>query len=322
MPGAGRLSTLQVPSRPSKVEDLPAAFGWQGKLNATSSVLDQGACGSCWAVSSVAALRAHSELFQRYRHFSIQQVVSCAPNPHKCGGSGGCQGATAEIAMDYAAKVGLLTEDEFPYSEKDGECPSEIQMPDKDALDADSAGTVASLVGYSESAKLGMDAKPGMDTKSGLVGFHKLTTNKFADVMLSIHNAGPAVVSISAGGGWGMYSSGVYDGCRAGDTINHAVVLIGYGKDKQSGLKFWHIQNSWGDGWGENGFMRMSRLDTQDAEEANCGWDLDPLQGSGCEGGPSKVWTCGSCGILFDVVVPRFSESEHGWWAKHGGAAD
>ncbi|CAK0897664.1 unnamed protein product [Prorocentrum cordatum] len=315
MPGAGRLSMLQVPSRPSRVEDLPAAFGWKGKLNATSSVLDQKGCGSCWAVSSVTALRAHSELFQRYRQFSIQQVLSCAPNPHKCGGSGGCGGATAEIAMDYAAKVGLLTEDELPYRGEDGECPSEVRMPEKDALDVDLAGTGASLVGYSAGAK------PGMDTKSGLLGFHKLASNKIADLMLSIHNVGPAVVSIMADGGWSLYESGVYDGCVAGGVINHAVTLIGWGKDKKSGLKYWHLQNSWSSGWGEDGFIRIARQEL-DEEEANCGWDTDPLQGSGCEGGPSKVLTCGSCGILFDAVVPRFSESEHGWWAQHSGAAD
>lgn len=317
MPGAGRLSMLQVPSRPSQVEDLPESFGWEGKLNATSSVLDQGGCGSCWAISSVAVLRAHSELFQRYRHFSIQQVVSCAPNPHKCGGAGGCSGATAEIAMDYAAKVGLLTEDEFPYSAEDVECPSEVQMPESDALDVDLAGT--SLVGYGEGARPGTDAKPGMDTKAGLVGFQKLASNKVADLMLSIHNAGPVVVSVSAGG-WSMYESGVYDGCTAGDPIDHAVVLVGYGKDEKSGLKYWQIQNSWGDSWGERGFMRLARRDNQD-EEADCGWDMDPSVGSGCEGGPSKLWTCGSCGILFDAVAPRFVESENGWWAKHGAAA-
>jgi cathepsin L len=339
VPGAGRVSMLQVPSRPSQVEDLPETFGWQGRLNATSSVMDQGGCGSCWAVASAAVLRAHSELFQRYRHFSAQQLVDCAPNPHRCGGEGGCSGATTEIAMDYAAKMGLLTEEEWPYTAEDGECPSASKLAKGDALDADVAGvedtedtkpgegSESALVGVRKLAEIaasllgfGGDTKSDEDTKSGLIGFHKLPTNKLGDLMLSLHNVGPVAVSIYAGHGWSMYESGIYDECAAGDPINHAVVLVGYGKDKQSGLKYWQIQNSWGPYWGEEGFIRLGRLDNEE-EEANCGWDKEPLKGSGCPGGPSKVWTCGACGILFDTVVPRFSESQHGWWAKHGGAA-
>ena len=33
--------------------------------------------------------------------------------------------------------------------------------------------------------------------------------------------------------------------------IDHAVTLIGYGKDPKSGDKYYLIQNSWGDTWGE-----------------------------------------------------------------------
>ena len=32
---------------------------------------------------------------------SVQQMAMCAPNPDQCGGSGGCNGATAELAFDY-----------------------------------------------------------------------------------------------------------------------------------------------------------------------------------------------------------------------------
>jgi hypothetical protein len=32
---------------------------------------------------------------------------------------------------------------------------------------------------------------------------------------------------------------------------NHAVILVGYGVDQRSGLKYWLIQNTWGDRWGD-----------------------------------------------------------------------
>ena len=37
----------------------------------------------------------------------MQELVSCMPNNDECGGVGGCQGATAELAFDYLAQYGL-----------------------------------------------------------------------------------------------------------------------------------------------------------------------------------------------------------------------
>jgi cathepsin L len=32
---------------------------------------------------------------------SPQHILECTPNPKHCGGTGGCEGATAELAFDW-----------------------------------------------------------------------------------------------------------------------------------------------------------------------------------------------------------------------------
>ena len=42
------------------------------------------------------------------------------------------------------------------------------------------------------------------------------------------------------------------------NNLNHAVLVVGYGNDKY-GRNYWLIKNSYGQWWGENGYMRLSR---------------------------------------------------------------
>lgn len=41
--------------------------------------------------------------------------MSCCANPSKCGGSGGCHGGTAELAMEYIKHNGLTADEQYPY---------------------------------------------------------------------------------------------------------------------------------------------------------------------------------------------------------------
>jgi len=269
-------------------------------LSATNTILDQGACGSCWAIASITVLAAHSEIYKpaEKRTFSAQHLVSCVQNPHNCGGTGGCDGATVELAMNHVMRHGISDEQTVPYTAETTPCTAPLTTQ---LLGADvPQQSIEELTAPGDHVADISMAGPSL----GLLGWSRLPENKYEPLMRAIAEHGPVAVSVAALT-WSSYRSGVFDGCNKDAVIDHAVTLIGYGVDHDIKWKFWLIQNSWGEGWGENGKIRLLRRDSDEVEQ--CGIDRQPEVGTGCIGGPSEVQVCGMCGILYDNVVPYFA---------------
>mmetsp|Transcript_60041 Transcript_60041/g.127173 ORF Transcript_60041/g.127173 Transcript_60041/m.127173 type:complete len:414 (-) Transcript_60041:563-1804(-) len=258
--------------------DLPTEVDWRD-VKALEQIRSQGACGSCWAIAASTVLQAHTEIHTgKTRTFSAQQLVSCVQNPQQCGGTGGCKGATVELAMDFVMANGLPEEHEVPYMAQDIKCSTPVQ-------------TIVLASGVHRER-----------TNFGMTSWQKLTENSYLPLMKALVDKGPVAVSASADL-WASYQSGIFDGCQKDAVVNHAIVAVGFGADDKSGDKYWIIQNSWGNDWGENGYIRLLRTDK---DHKYCGIDRDPSQGTGCAGGPSEVTVCGMCGVLYDSVVPLF----------------
>jgi len=308
---AGRAGTAGASPVRLDADDasLPTTFSW-GHLSAISSPTDQGSCGSCWAYAAGAVLNAHAEISNNSQKYSISQIIACTPNPQHCGGSGGCDGATVTLAYEYALTSGLVSDAEFPAlpGGAAAECPAD-QTAHNALLSTGFASKAMVMPDGSETHVLA-DLADGMrgGKAMGMLGWTKLPMNKELPMVSALVEYGPLAVAVAAGQEWNWYSHGVLtpDGCDPAHVISHAVVLYGYGRimsKKYGEVKYWHIKNSWGSSWGENGMLRLQRVDNEDEQ---CGWDNQPDVGSGCTGGPSKVWVCGSCGILFETVMPRF----------------
>jgi C1A family cysteine protease len=73
------------------------------------------------------------------------------------------------------------------------------------------------------------------------------------DNLINALSARPVSVAVDASV-WSGYKSGVLSNC--GTAVNHGVLLVG------ATDAFWKIKNSWGAGWGENGFIRLNRGNT------------------------------------------------------------
>jgi len=276
--------------------ELATEKSW-AHLDSLKDIMDQSSCGSCWAVGSATLLRAHAEIAQGKDpgRLSVQQLVSCVPNENECGGKGGCQGGTTDIALKYVLQRGLMKESEFPYKVSDSvKCPEGASLSQTE-LDNTDPSVFLSGASRARGAEL------------GLIGYRQLDPNKMFPLMEALQT-GPAKVSIGVPPGFHLYKRGVMDRCPKDAVLTHAALVTGYGESKEG--KFWLMQNSWGPDWGDGGRFKFARGDADFEESEGCGVDHEPLKGNGCRLGPQKspssIQVCGSCGVLAAAVVPVF----------------
>ncbi|MFC1737556.1 C1 family peptidase [Planctomycetota bacterium] len=214
----------------SKTEVLLESFDWR-EVAGCPPIRNQGGCGSCWAFSTVGALEcaimieADSE-----QNLSEQWLVSCNQSGWDCDGGW--------FAHDYHLNEGALTdtcgdsgavlEESFPYTATDADC--ECPYPHYYFIDSWSYIASSSEV-------------PDVN-----------------DIKQAIMTYGPVSVSFYANSAFQAYTGGVFNGCED-ELVNHAVVLVGWDDEPNDAGPdcpgVWIMRNSWGPGWGEDGYVRI-----------------------------------------------------------------
>lgn len=117
-----------VPSAEATVKlgktNNPTRKDWREE-NVVSKVKNQGSCGSCWAFAATECVESHYMIAEKEDIvLAPQYYVNCVQNPKSCGGTGGCEGAIAELAFNLTAKVGIPLEKDLPYRGRDQTCGS------------------------------------------------------------------------------------------------------------------------------------------------------------------------------------------------------
>jgi len=66
---------------------------------------------------------------------------------------------------------------------------------------------------------------------------------------------GPVEIAITVYDDFLTYKSGVYKHVSGSELGGHAVRMLGWGTE--NGVDYWLVANSWNNGWGDNGFIKI-----------------------------------------------------------------
>ena len=213
-------------------DEVPESFSWYG-TPADGIVKDQAVCGSCWAFAATEAMKgAWYVATNESASFSEQQLVDCAWNYFNYA----CEGGFITMALLFAINNGgVASEFTYGYKGVDDFCTPHVEN-------------------FAKFSNVGIAGKRQPEL-----------------VKKALIKHGPLGISMDAGHlDFRFYKSGIFiqPNCSSTKT-NHAVALVGYGKE--NGRNYWLIKNSWSTLWGDKGYIKM------DADEFDCGTTTRPV---------------------------------------------
>jgi cathepsin C len=223
---------------------IPENFNW---MDLMANPKSQGACGSCFAVSTITMIEArlrknYPELVKKYfkdpknLSISVDHVLKCSIYNQ------GCDGGYSFLVGKFFNEYDMLPTQCFKAGGKcDWKCEGDLAKLKMSVSDFYYAG--------------------------GSYG----NTNE-QNLMEEVYKNGPMAVSLEPEYSFMHYRSGIYDVNSKNwyslnlskpqwQKVDHSVVLVGWGVENVNGkdVKYWLLQNSWGAHWGEKGYMKFRR---------------------------------------------------------------
>eukprot|EP00571_Detonula_confervacea_P001191 CAMPEP_0172317242 /NCGR_PEP_ID=MMETSP1058-20130122/31011_1 /TAXON_ID=83371 /ORGANISM="Detonula confervacea, Strain CCMP 353" /LENGTH=747 /DNA_ID=CAMNT_0013031757 /DNA_START=6 /DNA_END=2249 /DNA_ORIENTATION=+ len=250
--------------------------------------VDQGFCGSCWAISATGTLEASIARNMAYTVYedaysfavssnrpnddkpidptlfavlaaqeierqsintadlSVQELIDCDTRYDQ-----GCAGGNPLLAFYFLHRFGITSSKNYPYT-----------------------GMTVSKCKYRK-----VD-QPIATVKSWGI----LTPDHENNMEKVLRYIGPVAVGyIGSDPAFLSYKEGVFLSTKGGRCdsaqADHALLVVGYGEEVSKDgtvTKYWIVRNSWGSGWGENGYARVARMGGKKGHHGVCGIARSP----------------------------------------------
>jgi len=237
------------------------------EMGFVNEVRNQGSCGSCWAFAAIAAeesIRAQyirknqldsEEGVEELVSLSQQELVDCADETT---GNYGCSGGWPKNAIQkYSRPKGTACSlESYPYEGKDTNgCRS----------------SSCTMVPYTSYGKVHYVTK------------HKYNERSTPQIDAALNESAVMIaVTTEPFEDWRSYGGGIYDNEACGQesytVMDHALFLVGRGVEDD--IPYFTLQNSWGNKWGEDGYIRFLRQPSLEDHDGVCGMLRYPMVAS------------------------------------------
>jgi cathepsin L len=240
---------------------LPRAWDWRERSSGVREVLDQRACGACWAVATATCLADRSAIATNGApRFSPLELIVAAR------GCRGCRGCGVSEAMRHVASDGLA---DARRMQCDVDFPTDFGGVREASAWPEEADALLDCFRRAESERYFFAPPESAGSCEAIMreiyarGPVVATMRLFPDFLVGSDPARGKSAFAETGG---IYEhSTAYGGGDAPEAAReraygfHAVVLVGWGHTRDAAPRaFWIVRNSWGASWGEGGFFRAA----------------------------------------------------------------
>jgi len=205
---------------PTKTQALPAEYDWNNSTTkCLTPVYNQEQCGSCWAFSTTESIESQWALAGNPLVSLSMQQIVDCDTS-----DAGCNGGNPITAYEYVIGTGGLDSyADYPYTAVDGTCQ------------------------FNQS-----------EVAAKISNWQWVTQTNDEDAMQQFtYKTGPPSILVDATI-WQTYQGGIItnaDNC--GNSLDHGVQLTGWFTSGK--MTVWNVRNSWGAGWGENGYIWVEK---------------------------------------------------------------
>ena len=233
-----------------ELSDLPESFDLRDKFpncETLKEIRDQSKCGSCWAFGSVETMSDRICIYSDQKlqiRLSALHLISCCDT---CGN--GCFGGYPSSAFDYWKRKGIPSGGN--YNDK-STCKPYFLPPCEDH-----PNKCIDYVDTPNCEDKCQDEYPIPLNEDLNFAKEIYSISGEENIMKEIYTEGPVATLMIDFTDFSSYKTGIYQHVTGEACGIHCIKIIGWGVE--NGIKYWIMQNSWGENWGEKGYFRMLR---------------------------------------------------------------